>query len=435
MTDAPVAPNPAAPASSTPAAPPAAPAGDRAPESYLSDIASDLAGMDDGKPVGQPATGTPPPAKPDGAKPPAQDKPPVAPDGGTKPPEIPGDGKPVKAAELRGAYEGLKKRVKEELEPEVQRLRAKVQEFEAKPKDDAGPLNEKIKQIEARNAELEQAIAFVDFTKSSEFSTKYETPYREAWDAAVTDFRQLRVREQAGEDESGEQVFNHRPATEQDLLRLANMDLSDMDAAAHELFGPSASRAILHIENLKRLANAKQKAIEDARTKAGDWKKQQSAAEEAKSRALAGTWTEINKTLEAKFPKAFQADAADAEDKASHLKGFALADLLFVGPEGLSPEQVEALPKSFQEIVKSKKPLSDSQRVHLHALARLKMANHDRKAAALVKAQARIAELEKSLAEYEKSAPSAARAGKSGDGQPTGDWMSEVAGELAALDK
>lgn len=411
----------------------------------MSDAIGDFEAMDAGKPLPRDEKGKfvkpteKPPAKP--PEKPAErqiEKPPEKP-AAEKPaeetPEKPAEVKPVKAAELRNAYEGLKKKVKEELEPEVQRLRAKVQEYEAKPPEDTAPILQKMKALEERNAALEKRIEFVDYQQSAEFSTKYDQPYREAWDRAVAEFRELTVREQDGQDEMGEPKFKTRGADETDLLRLGNMKLADMDATATQMFGASAPRAIRHIEDLKRLSASKNKALAEAQTRASEWRSQQQLQSKSRNETLAKTWAEVNKSLGEKFPKAFNPDEGDSEDKAAHTKGFALADLMFVGEAGLTPEQVESLPAAFRDAVKSKKPLTDEQRVQLHAIARLKMANHDRKVAALKKANLRIAELEKALAEYEASEPKADKAGAGAPAGGTKDWLETVEDELKALDR
>ena len=89
----------------------------------------------------------------------------------------------------------------------------------------------------------------------------------------------------------------------------------------------------------------------------------------------------------------------------------------------------------FKDTIKAHQPLSDAQRVQLHALARLKIANHDRQVARVKKLQARVAELEKDLAAYEESEPGGKAGGR--EGQP-GDGMTEeekVAAEIKAMDK
>ena len=409
---------------------------------YLSAYESDFAAMDEAPPEKQPDAKPDPKVKPDDAPEdtPEEITPPKKPD--AKPDAKPDDKKPadktepvkpVKAADLRTAHEKLKKRVQEEYEPQLQTLKAKVQELESrKPAEDPAPVMAKLTALEKRNEELERHIQYVDYTKSQEFTKKYEEPYQEAWQEATAEFRELTVREPDGVDEMEEPKFRTRPADENDLLKLANMRLSDMDAAATEMFGHSAARAIAHIQNLKRLSKAQNLALDEAKTKAKEWTSQRSMESQGRAKAMAEAWQGVNKSLEEKFPKAFQVDASDPDDAAAHAVGFALADLMFAG---VTPDRADSLPQAFRDTVKAGKPLSDAQRVQLHAIVRLKAANHDRKVVALKKATARIAELEKSLAEYEKSAPRAGKAGESNATDTGKDWMAQAEDEIGALDK
>ena len=347
--------------------------------------------------------------------------------------------KPAKAAELRTAYEGLKKKVKEELEPEVQRLRSKIQEYETKGPESIKPVLEKVKAIEERNAQLERHIALVDYEQSSEYQQKYSEPFRRAWDEATATFGQLEVSEKVpdGLNELDEPQFKiaRRPATSEDLLMLANLPLQKMYDRVQEMFGAAAPDVIGHLRDVRKLSAAQYQAKENAKTQATQWKYEREMAYQNRTKSLGSMWGEVNKTLEERFPKAFHVEQSDPDDVASHTKGFALADLLFLGNEALTPEQADVLPEGFRESVKARKPLSEEQKVQLHALARLKMANHDRKVVALNKANARIAELEKSLAEYEKSEPAANKASDGAGAASDKPWDEQVADEIKALDK
>ena len=345
--------------------------------------------------------------------------------------------KPVKAADLRTAYEGLKKKVKEEYEPKVQSLTAKVAELESRKPEDGAPILQKMKALEERNAALEKHIEYLDFQESDNFTKNFAEPYRQAWAKAVSDFKGMRVKEADGEDEMGNPKFKSRPADENDLVRLANMSISDMDVAANEMFGYSAARAIGHIAKIQDLATAQSEALETAKKTALETRQRRQLEAKSQNETVAKAWTEVNKSLEDKYPKAFHVEPTDVEDKAAHTKGFALADLNFIGPAALSPEAIEALPTTFRDTIKAKQPLTPLQRVQLHALARLKMANHDRQVVRNRKLTARVAELEKTVKEYEDSEPSARRAGGGGGsgGGPPRDPQEVVADELRALDK
>jgi hypothetical protein len=330
-------------------------------------------------------------------------------------------------------YDTLKKEVETTFKPTIQRLESKLKELETKA---ASPeLTEQVNHWKSRAEAAEKKVETVNFTQSQKYQDQYQKPYVEAWNRAVAQFRELTIREQAGENELGEPIINSRPADENDLLKLANLKLSEMDEAVSKLFGASAPRVLQHIEKLKELATARRNAEQEADKRAVEARKEEQANGEVRIKHLADTWTEVNKSLEEKFPKAFRPEENDTEDAAAHTRGFALGDLLFIGETGLRPDQIEALPAVFRDTIKAHQPLSDAQRVQLHALARLKIANHDRQVSRVKKLQARVAELEKNLADYEKSEPGGrpgARESKTGDGLYT---LDSAQAEISALDR
>ena len=330
-------------------------------------------------------------------------------------------------------YEALKKEIETTHKPTIQRLESQIAELK---KAAASPeLTEQVNQWKARAEAAEKKIETANFTQSQKYQDQYQKPYVEQWNRAVAQFQQLNVKVQKGVDDLGDPVFEVRPANEHDLLRLANLPLSEMDEEVSRVFGASAPRVLQHIEKLKELATARRNAELEADQKAVVARKEEQAGGEARMKTLANAWSEVNQSLQEKFPKAFQPEANDPEDAAAHTKGFALGDLLFIGESGLRPDQIEALPAVFKDTLKAGQRLSDVQRVQLHALARLKIANHDRQVARAKKLSARVAELEKDLAAYEKSEPGGrpgARDTKPGDGK---DWEQTAAEELAALDR
>lgn len=430
--------------------PPQETAGERPPSEWMADIEQDFAEMaqapkEPDKPAKPAKSGkaAPKAAKPPEKAPDDKDTDPSDKTSGVKPPDQiepvkptePDETIPKKTSDLRLAYEGLKKRVREEFEPQIQTLKSKLTELEKRTPEESEQMLEKVKTLEQRNQELEKLISFVDYRESAEFEKEYATPYREAWNNAVTDFNRLTVRVKGEKDEYGEVKWTTRAATEEDLLRLANMNLSEMDAEAVEMFGPSAARATAHITKLQDLAEKQRQAIENAKTKAVDQRSKRKQEQESKIKEMGKAWSDINTSLKQKFPLAYTAEEGNADDKTAFDRGFALADLMFLGGDALTPEQIEALPAGFRETVKEKKVLSPVQVVHLHALARLKMANHDRKIAALKKATARIAELEKALAEYESSEPPVDAGGEPGEKVSRKDWLEQAGDELRAMDK
>lgn len=429
-------------------------ASDKSPTEFMADIIGDFAEMDQGRPprARDEKSGKFKPAEP--AKKPLPKKAPEkqpeskveTPKEETPAPEKPAAEEKPKVEDapqpksymrtLGEKYDNLKKQVEKEFKPEIQRLQSKVKELETRKPDQGGDLEGKLKSLQERNDHLEKVIAFRDFTEDKTYQEKYVRPYSEAWKIAVDQFSKLRVRESDGTDEStGEPKFKTRQATTSDILRLGSMNEADLDETAQREFGPSAARVITQIEKLKELSSAKDKAESEAREKALEWKKQQQTEHETQTGKMAKIWQDVDKDLHEKLPAAFSVDEQDEGDKAAHRKGFALANLAFLGEKSLSPEDIETLPETFKETVKAGKPLTEEQRVQVHALTRLKAANHDRLMAKLKVAQGEISELRKSLEQYESSEPDASKAGESESKVSSKDWLEEAADELRALDK
>lgn len=425
----PPAPAPAAPTSApasqapdpapapAPAAPPAAAPAKPEPQERgpSPDWLNDIDGLDaDRPPKPEAKAEDDPPIKIGDVVPP---KPDDNPD--TKPPVKPEDAapiKPVKAAELRVAYDNLKKEKREVLEPKIQQLEARIKEFESKVPEDTKPIIEKMSAIEKRNAELEEHIQFVDYQKSKEFTEKYQQPYTEAWTKAVADFGQLTVKVPGPVDEAtGEQQpATARPATADDLIYLANLPLSQMDDQAEAMFGKSAARVIRHVERVRELSDAQNRALAEAQKKGGEWTKQRQAQSQQLQQQKDALWTQYNKEIAERFPKMFAPEEGDAEGNALLAKGFALADRLFAPTKDSQPQTVE-------------------ERVQLHALIRNKIANHDRLARRLKAAQTELAETKAALEAYEKSEPPA---GKGGSAKPViKSFQQEADDEIAKMDR
>lgn len=356
-----------------------------------------------------------PPKAPDDQTP--ADEGQTPPDEGQAPaaPDLDGP-EPVKIVDLRNSYRALKKQIKEQFKPEVAKLQAKVKELE----EGSGATQEitaKMEQIQKRNKELEDQISFVDYSKSEEFQTKFVKPYNEAYYRAVNDFSQLRVRVPDGTDpETGETKFKFRPADDKDLIKLANMSLAEMDEEAEAMFGKSAPRVIRHVERVRELAIAQQEALDSAAKNAEARRTEMANTQKLNSTKGREMFEAERKRLVEKYPKFFAKDEADPEGNELLDKGISMANRIFMR----TPENT---PKTAEEAVR------------LHALAYQKIANHDRLARKFKQARARVAELEKALAEYEESEPKGGKAGEAGKAGGILDAMADANAELDSLDK
>lgn len=332
--------------------------------------------------------------------------------------------KPIKAADLRSAYEGLKKRFKEEYEPKVSKLEAKIKELEGSGSNQVQTLKKELEEKTSRLEVLEREAQFRDFKTSEKFKNEYEIPYQKAWAKAMKLLKQLTVPTEDG---------GNREATMQDMLTLANMPLNEAWKNARDMFGDAANDIMSARSKIQELAEAQDEALEEARKNAGEHEKKLAAQRQIEHQEMGKLWNETNKALAQNYPKWFAETEGDNEGNELLRKGFSLADLHFLGPKGLSPEQVELLPDKFRDAVKTDK-FSIQERVALDALLRNKIASHSRLARQLKKANARVSELEKSLKEYEQSEPDASSAGEV-KRKPTAGAMDDSMSELDEIDR
>jgi len=285
--------------------------------------------------------------------------------------------KPVKAADLRAAYDGAKQKIKE-YESKVSAYETKLKEYESKPPEDNKPLLERLASLEKENNEFKEELKFTNYVKHPEFTEKYQKPYNEAWAKAVREIEQLGVTQEDG---------STRQATPGDILALANSPLATLDERAETMFGRSAARVIRHVERIRDLAESQEKAIADAKTSGSEREKQMRVQHEQYNAKVTTILQQTNEQLKTKYPRWFGHEPTDAEGNQIFDKGMAYVDQAFRPDSGIPEEQ----------------------RISRMAVVRNKAANHDRLALHLKNANSKIADLEKALKEYEASEPAGGR--------------------------
>jgi hypothetical protein len=422
---APAAPPPAPVKTSAPAPSPNQPTridppsgNEPSPESYLNDDIGELTGMDEADETQKRESSNRDERgkftkQPEKAPEKAKDKPepenaPETPPEAEKAVEEP---KPGTMRALGKAYDDLKKERDSVLQPKLQSLEAKTKEYERTIEQlktqapDVKPFQEKLTALEKENQQLREVVRFSDYKKSPEFTEKYEKPYNEAWSKAVGEVTQLNLQMEDG---------TVRKATANDLLALANAPLDQLDDLAAQWFPKSSPRVIRHVEKVKDLAEAQDKALQEAQKGAGEFIAKRTQAEQQTNQAFAQAYTGATTELTKKYSKWFAPDEADPQGNDILKKGFDYADTVF-SPNGnqLTPEQ----------------------KAGRLAVIRAKAANHDRLIARNKSHVARIAELEASLAEFEKSEPTTTTAGNPGRGNGVYDPMAEDEAELRKLDR
>lgn len=355
----------------------------------------------------------------------------VAGDSGKPGSEVSASGEPpepVKAKELREAYVALKARLKTELEPEITRLRSRVQELEAGSGTVPKEAQDRLTAAEHRAAELEQHIRFVDYSKSKEYQEKYWQPYVTAWNAATRELKGLTM-EVEGEEGM---TPTRRDVTEADLQYFATLEPAVRRTEINRLFPEDKEEVKRHINQISQTFEASQVALKKARE---DSETHAKTAAETQRQAQANRvklWKETNDGLAAKYPQWFAPAEGDTEGNAVLDKGLALSSLVF-SPADLTPDAIESLPKVFKEAISARK-FTPELMTRAQAIVARKAANHDRLAHQNHTLQTRVTELETALNQYEESGPD----GVPAKGHPragTKDFMGEAASELDAIDR
>lgn len=209
-------------------------------------------------------------AKPEGEKPVVEGEPEKAidPKATPKGEKLPGPW------QLKEKYEKLAK-LHEQRAVEAETKLAKLGDYET--------ISKRAQQAEERAKKYEEEIKYLDYSKSEEFQEKYQKPYLDAWAKAEREITQLNVTDAEG---------NVRKATVQDFLALANMPAGDSDVAAESWFGKSAQRVLRHVDKMRDLSEAQQKALDDARKTGSERMTQQSEASKMAREEASQLWSE-----------------------------------------------------------------------------------------------------------------------------------------------
>jgi len=180
------------------------------------------------------------------------------------------------------------KKARSQLEAEVADLKKLVANPETRKAE-----VERLSAIEKRNQELEETIKFVDYSKSKEFTEKYQKPYEAAWTRAMSELKELTV-----EDTATGETRSMAPA---DLLDLVNLPLLKAREKADELYGAAANEVMAYRKEIRGLYEQQSQALDQAR-KSGVEKHQQDTAQHAqKMQALQAEtskhWEAVNKAI------------------------------------------------------------------------------------------------------------------------------------------
>jgi len=286
------------------------------------------------------------------------------------------EAKPVKAAELRAAYENLKR---EHAKLKEEASKAKPAEDPDKPK-----LVAELEQTRKRAAELEAEIRYTNYERSQEYQEKYEKPFVESYQNGRRKAMALKVTTPEGTTRDG-------ASADFDAI-MAVADDSKAGQLASEMFGSLAPLILYHREKVIEANRSRQNAIEEFRKTGSEREKQRAAdltalrtKQQQAQQKLNEEFARLNEESKTKFPEFFQAEEGDDKGKELLEKGFDRSKRAFSGDRTIPPEELVALHSA----------------IHNKAAAFDYLVHKNRAF------KAKIASLEKELSEFKNSEPGA----------------------------
>lgn len=275
---------------------------------------------------------------------------------------------------------------------------------------------EKLTKTEQRAKELEDHMRYVDYTKSKEFTEKYEAPYNAAWQRAMSELGELEV----NDPNSGDR----RAATVDDVLDLVNMPIQAAQDHAEAIFGKFAGEAMMHRKEIKTLFKQQQDALKDAKEKSTEYFKRMQADREKSvmetNKSVSEHWKRFNDEApkDEKYGRFFLPMDGDEEGNKRLKNGFALADKAF----SISSTDPRLTPQEREEAVR------------VHAAVRNRAASAGRLMYWHARDQAEIANLKSELEKYKNATPGSGDGKSGGSGAPSGP-ASAKQGAIDALRK
>jgi hypothetical protein len=339
-----------------------------------------------------------PPATP--AKPADSPAPAVPPETGDRPGDPPpaeapaaGDAPPSPAAQPSDRPKGKANpwKLVDEFKAKAVAAEQRALELEKQllPEPERKAQAERLTRAEARAKELEDEIRYVRYEKSPEFQEKYQKPYQEAWARALNELGELTVT-----DPGTQQA---RPIQAGDILDLVNMSLPDARAKAVERFGDFADDVMAHRKEIKKLFEQQAAALTEARTKGAEreqqLKQQVQEAQGQLEKFVRETWEGAQNEIlnDPDIGPLFKQDPADPKWNSLLESGYKLVDDAYrADPRDpkLSPEERKLA-------------------VRRHAAVRNRAAAWGPLRHKVNTLTAKLAAIEKELAQYKSSTPPA----------------------------
>lgn len=265
---------------------------------------------------------------------------------------------------------------------------ARIAETEKRaiPQEKWKETEKKIADLEKYKSELEEEIRYKNYEKHPEFKEKFDKPYVDSWQRAMGELGDLTVQDTNGQT---------RPINTSDMLELVNLPLQRAHEMAVEKFGELAPEVMAHRKEIKKLADERNNALERERKNGATREKEMTDKQQREFGALrdevVGTWSKANEEAlnDPKYGIYFKPRDGDEQGNQRLAKGYEMADRAFnedPRTPGLTSEQRQGIVKRHAAV--RNRSAAFGRLVHENGLK-----------------DAKISELNKTLAEYKGSEP------------------------------
>ena len=204
---------------------------------------------------------------------------------------------PTSIKQFREQYEMTKKE-RDDFAAKVSELeRAKSEGTRKEVEEATKALKAEMDSIRKNAEELDTEVRYLNYTRSTEYKQKYESPLREAWQTALGDIDGIRVTDPDGTE---------RDANHQDIMALLNVPVAKAAIIAQETFGPAAPEIMAHRRRLIELTQARDRSI-------AEWKEKGAQREVESKKQL--------ETRQSRSRELFESQFADYEKTHAQLFG------------------------------------------------------------------------------------------------------------------
>jgi len=280
------------------------------------------------------------------------------------------------------------------------------------PEADREAMTKRLTEAEKRAKDFEEEIRFVNYEKHPEYVEKFQKPYEQAWQRAMSELSELHIADGKG---------GKRAVVPDDLFQLTVMPLEQAREVAENAFGAFADDVMAYRKEIKGLFAAKQQALKDAKEKGAEREKlmaeQMTQQQQAVSKFVKETWDKVNSGLLAdeKIGTYFKPKEGNKEWNERLAKGTELVARAF----NERPDDPRITPEERASIIKR------------HAAVWNRAASWGALRHENESLQAQMAELKKELDSYKGSQPpTGGTIPDSGTPAATGSAMERMMGEL-----